>query len=51
MPEGPTTPEPPSKARAPREKIVNGRRHPRRYAFARLGRALGWMQANDTREG
>jgi len=29
-----------------RDKLVLRRRHPRRFPFARLGRALGWMRAN-----
>lgn len=33
-----------------RDKIVVQRRHPRRNSFARLGRALGWMRENRTRE-
>lgn len=33
-----------------RDKMVTRRRHPRRFSFARLGRALGWVHANHTRE-
>jgi ribosome-associated translation inhibitor RaiA len=33
-----------------RDKMIMRRRHPRRFSFARLGRALGWVQANHTRE-
>ncbi len=32
------------------DKIVLRRRHPRRFPFARLGRALGWVRANRTHE-
>ena len=33
-----------------RDKMVMRRRHPRRFSFARIGRALGWMRANRMRE-
>ena len=32
-----------------RDKMIRTRHHPRRFSFARLGRALGWVQANRTR--
>jgi ribosome-associated translation inhibitor RaiA len=33
-----------------RDKILTQRRHPKKYSFARLGRALGWVRRNRTSE-
>jgi ribosome-associated translation inhibitor RaiA len=33
-----------------RDKILTQRRHPKKFSFARIGRALGWLRANRTRE-
>ena len=33
-----------------RQKMLTQRRHPKKYSFARLGRALGWVHRNRTNE-
>ena len=33
-----------------RDRLLTQRRHPKKFSFARLGRALGWTGANRTRE-
>ncbi|MDB4971494.1 MAG: Sigma 54 modulation protein / ribosomal protein [Myxococcales bacterium] len=33
-----------------RDKMLTERRHPKKYSFARLGRALGWVRRNRVRE-
>lgn len=33
-----------------RDKILRERRHPAKFGFARLGRALGWIRRNRTSE-
>ena len=33
-----------------RDKMLTVRRHPKKFSFARLGRALGWLRDNRTRE-
>jgi putative sigma-54 modulation protein len=33
-----------------RQKMLTQRRHPKKYSFARLGRALGWVRRNRTSE-
>ncbi|HWE29931.1 MAG TPA: HPF/RaiA family ribosome-associated protein [Polyangia bacterium] len=33
-----------------RDKMLTQRRHPKKFSFERLGRALGWLRANRPRE-
>lgn len=33
-----------------RDRLLTVRRHPKKFSFARLGRALGWMRGRRTRE-
>ena len=33
-----------------RDKILTQSRHPKKFSFARLGRALGWLRSNRTHE-
>ena len=34
-----------------RDKILTQRRHPKKFSFGRLRRALGWLSDNRTRQG